>query len=112
MRWIRITVLALALSLTGLAAPGQSPAGELDDPRIKFVSPKDKKRGEKKRKVKKVRKKKRPHKLVKKKHKKKKKKKKKPVFNEPESAFGVRGAATPMSDMDVQAGGNGGARQR
>jgi len=103
MRWIRILVLALALSLLGLAAPDQSFAGERDDPRIKFVSPKDKKREKKKRKIKKVRKKKRPPK-PKKKH---KKKKKKPGFKEPKSAVGVRGGVTPMSDMDVQTDAGG-----
>ena len=97
MRWIRILTLSLALSLVGWSAPGAAVAGEQDHPKIKMVSPK--------KTVKKP-----PRKTVKKKVRKpgkkkirkvKKKPKKKQGFVEPKWAIGIRGGATPASDMDV-----------
>ena len=90
MRWMRIMILALTLSLLGWAAPETSFAEGQDSPRAKMVSGKDRKKNRNKKKIKKVRKKKG------KKIRKKKKPKKKPKWS-----VGVRGAATPVSGMDV-----------
>ena len=107
MRWMRILVLALALSLAGWAAPETSFAGEQDNPKVKMVSKKDRKKKDVK-KGKKVRKKKKG-KVKRVKKPKKPKKPKKTTWKEPKWAVGVRGAVSPASDMDVKAKGGGGA---
>ena len=50
MRWMRIMILALALSLLGWAAPETSFAEGQDNPRVKMVSGKDRKKNRNKKK--------------------------------------------------------------
>jgi hypothetical protein len=103
MRWIRILVLTLALSLIGLAAPETSFADGQDEPRVKMVSGKNRKKQpvKKGKKVKKVKKGKKGKKIKKVKKKPKKPPKKK-GFKEPKWSAGVRGAMAPTGSMSVE----------
>ncbi len=113
MRWMRILVLALILSVMGWTAPTTSFAEGQDNPKVKMVSGKNRKKKPPRKGVKKVRKKKKKKgkiKRVKKPKKlKKKKKKKKKTWKEPKWSVGVRGAVTPASDMNVKRSGGSGA---
>ena len=100
MRWIRILTITLALTLVGGGAPGVGLAGEQDNPKVKMVSPKKQKKPPRKH-VKKPTKKPDKKKI-------RKVKKKKKGFVEPKWAVGIRGGATPASDMDVSYEGGGG----
>jgi hypothetical protein len=106
MRWMRILILALVLSVMGWSAPTTSFAEGQDNPKVKMVSGKNRKKKPVKKGVKKVRKKKKKKGKVKRVKKPKKPvKKKKKTWKEPKWSVGVRGAATPAASMSVERSG-------